>query len=476
MSLPSLFNDTNLLKTMRRLSMSKTILIVDDEPSIRTSLEGVLEDEGYRVISASDGYGALKIVEEEMPDLVILDIWMPGLDGIETLKRMRELHRSLEVIMISGHGTIETAVTATKLGAFDFIEKPLSLEKTLVTIQNAFNYRQLRDENLILRQKAKGKYNLTGESPAIRELRETIERVAPTQATVLIGGENGTGKELVARAIHHLSPRNARPLVEVNCAAIPEDLIESELFGHERGAFTGARERRRGRFDLAHNGTLFLDEIGDMSLKTQAKTLRILEEKRFERVGGTKTIQVDVRIIAATNKDLKQEIAEGWFREDLYYRLNVIPVHVPPLRDRTEDIPLLVEDFLEEFALESSIERKQISDEIIPMMQRYPWPGNVRELKNFVERLVILVPDNVIELHHLPSSFVLRSDQAAASSALDQPNFKAARVQFEKEYLQKKLEEHRWNVSQTAEAIGIERSHLHRKIKAYGVEQNKRRG
>ena len=456
--------------------MTKTIMIVDDEPSIRTSLEGVLEDEGYKVISASDGNGALKLVEEEMPDLVILDIWMPGIDGIETLKRMRELHRSLQVIMLSGHGTIETAVTATKLGAFDFIEKPLSLEKTLVTIQNAFNYRQLRDENLILRQKAKGKYNLTGESPAIRELRETIERVAPTQATVLIVGENGTGKELVARAIHHLSPRNTRPLVEVNCAAIPEELIESELFGHEKGAFTGASERRRGRFDLANNGTLFLDEIGDMSLKTQAKTLRILEEKRFERVGGTKTIQVDVRIIAATNKDLKQEIAEGWFREDLYYRLNVIPVHVPPLRDRTEDIPLLVEDFLEEFALESSIDRKRVDDEVIPAMQRYPWPGNVRELKNFIERLVILVPDEVIELRHLPSSFDQPSGREAASNALDQTDFKKARIMFEKEFLRRKLEEHRWNVSQTAETIGIERSHLHRKIKTYGVGQKKRKG
>ena len=453
--------------------MSKTIMIVDDEPSIRTSLKGVLQDEGYRVISAGDGYAAIKLVEEEMPDLIILDIWMPGIDGIETLKRMREVNRSLQVIMISGHGTIETAVNATKLGAFDFIEKPLSLEKTLVTIQNAFNYRQLRDENLILRQKTKGKFNLTGESPAICELRDTIGRVAPTQATVLIIGENGTGKELVARAIHHLSPRNTRPLLEVNCAAIPDELIESELFGHERGAFTGASERRRGRFDLANNGTLFLDEIGDMSLKTQAKTLRILEEQRFERVGGTKTIQVDVRIIAATNKDLKQEIAEGWFREDLYYRLNVIPVHVPPLRDRTEDIPLLVEDFLEEFALESSIERKMVADEVIVAMQGYAWPGNVRELKNFIERLVILVPDDVVQLHHLPSTFIQPADKAAASQALDQPNFRMAKIQFEKEYLRKKLGEHGWNVSRTAEAIGIERSHLHRKIKAYGVAQAK---
>ncbi|MGD8923774.1 MAG: sigma-54 dependent transcriptional regulator, partial [Syntrophobacterales bacterium] len=297
--------------------MTKTIMIVDDEPSIRTSLEGVLEDEGYKAIAASSGEEALKIMEEEVPDLVFLDIWMPGIDGIETLKRMRDLYPGLQVIMISGHGTIETAVSATKLGAFDFIEKPLSLEKTLLTVKNAFNYRRLKDENIILRQQAKGQYKLTGEGPAIRQLQETIERVAPTQATVLITGENGTGKELVARAIHHLSPRNTRPLVEVNCAAIPEDLIESELFGHERGAFTGANERRRGRFDMANNGTLFLDEIGDMSLKTQAKILRILEEQRFERVGGTKTFQVDVRIIAATNKDLKQEIEEGWFREDL---------------------------------------------------------------------------------------------------------------------------------------------------------------
>ena len=338
--------------------MTKTIMIVDDEPSIRTSLEGVLEDEGYKVLCASDGKEALKTMEEEMPDLILLDIWMPGIDGIETLKRMRSLHPALQVIMISGHGSIETAVTATKLGAYDFIEKPLSLERTLVTIQNAINFRQLSDDNIILRQKARIPNKITGNTTIVRQLQETIERVAPTHATVLITGENGTGKELVARAIHHLSPRNTRPLVEVNCAAIPEDLIESELFGHEKGAFTGANERRRGRFDLANHGTLFLDEIGDMSLKTQAKILRILEEQRFERVGGSKIIQVDVRIIAATNKELKREIDEGWFREDLYYRLNVIPVQVPPLRDRVEDIPLLVEDFLEEFAQEGSLTKK----------------------------------------------------------------------------------------------------------------------
>jgi two-component system nitrogen regulation response regulator NtrX len=389
---------------------------------------------------------------------------------------MRDLYPGLQVIMISGHGTIETAVSATKLGAFDFIEKPLSLEKTLLTVKNAFNYRRLKDENIILRQQAKGQYKLTGEGPAIRQLQETIERVAPTQATVLITGENGTGKELVARAIHHLSPRNTRPLVEVNCAAIPEDLIESELFGHERGAFTGANERRRGRFDMANNGTLFLDEIGDMSLKTQAKILRILEEQRFERVGGTKTFQVDVRIIAATNKDLKQEIEEGWFREDLYYRLNVIPLNVPPLRERTEDIPSLVEDFLEEFARESSIAKKSVADDVISVLQRQPWPGNVRELKNFIERLVILVPDEVIELQHLPASVLESYDPVTAISVLDQANFKEAKIQFEKEYLRKKLAEYNWNISKTAGAIGIERSHLHRKLKAYGIEQKKETG
>jgi two-component system nitrogen regulation response regulator NtrX len=456
--------------------MTKTIMIIDDEPSIRTSLEGVLEDEGYKAITASSGEEALKIMEEEVPDLVFLDIWMPGIDGIETLKRMRDLYPGLQVIMISGHGTIETAVSATKLGAFDFIEKPLSLEKTLLTVKNAFNYRRLKDENIILRQQAKGQIKLTGKGPAIRQLQETIERVAPTQATVLITGENGTGKELVARAIHHLSPRNTRPLVEVNCAAIPEDLIESELFGHERGAFTGANERRRGRFDMANNGTLFLDEIGDMSLKTQAKILRILEEQRFERVGGTKTFQVDVRIIAATNKDLKQEIEEGWFREDLYYRLNVIPLHVPPLRERTEDIPSLVEDFLEEFARESSIAKKSVADDVISVLQRQPWPGNVRELKNFIERLVILVPDEVIELQHLPASVLESYDPVTAISVLDQANFKEAKIQFEKEYLRKKLAEYNWNISKTAGAIGIERSHLHRKLKAYGIEQKKETG
>jgi two-component system nitrogen regulation response regulator NtrX len=449
--------------------MSQTIMIVDDEASILKSLGGALEDEGYRIFTANDGLRALKKIEEEPPDVVLLDIWMPGMDGLETLKRLRAQYAGLPVIMISGHGSIETAVTATKLGAFDFIEKPLSLEKTLVTIQNALSFRQLNDDNLILRQKAERHYRLTGTSPAIERLRETIERVAPTQATVLIVGENGTGKELVARAIHQLSPRSNRPLVEVNCAAIPEELIESELFGHEKGAFTGANERRRGRFDLASNGTLFLDEIGDMSFKTQAKILRILQEQRFERVGGTVTMQVDVRIIAATNKDLAQEIKEGRFREDLYYRLNVIPVQVPPLRERREDIPLLIAEFLRETALDSGLKQKRITDRAIEIMVRQPWQGNVRELRNLIERLVILVPADVIDIHHLAECFPLATP-VTPESALDQPTFRQARTEFERQYLQKKLAEHNWNISQTAEAIGIERSHLHRKIKAYGVE------
>jgi two-component system nitrogen regulation response regulator NtrX len=449
--------------------MSKTIMIVDDEQSILKSLGGALEDEGYRTLTANDGLRALKKIEEEPPDLVLLDIWMPGMDGIETLKRLRAQHAGLPVIMISGHGSIETAVTATKLGAFDFIEKPLSLEKTLVTIHNALSFRQLNDDNLILRQKAERHYRLTGTSPAIQRLRETIERVAPTQATVLIVGENGTGKELVARAIHQLSPRSNRPLVEVNCAAIPEELIESELFGHEKGAFTGANERRRGRFDLAGNGTLFLDEIGDMSLKTQAKILRILQEQRFERVGGTVTVQVDVRIIAATNKELAQEIREGRFREDLYYRLNVIPVQVPPLRERSEDIPLLIAEFLREIAVDSGLKEKRITEQAMEIMVRQPWPGNVRELRNLVERLVILVPEDVIQVHHLTECFPLATPDAI-ESALEQPSFRQARTAFEQQYLRKKLAEHNWNISQTAEAIGLERSHLHRKIKSYGVE------
>ena len=463
--------------------MSRLILVADDEASIRQSLSGVLGDEGFEVSLAKDGAETLAKVAEESPDLLLLDIWMPGdLDGLEVLRRLREeMGSRLPVIMISGHGNIETAVKAIKLGAYDFIEKPLSLEKVVVAVNNALNLQRLAEENVLLRQKYMAQpRTLTGESELIRKLRAQIEIVAPTNAWVLITGENGTGKELVARSIHALSQRGARPLIEVNCAAIPEELIESELFGHEKGAFTGATERRRGKFDLANEGTLFLDEIGDMSLKTQSKILRILQEQRFERVGGSRTIHVNVRVIAATNKDLEREIAAGRFREDLYWRLNVVPLHVPPLRERTDDIALLAEDFLAEFAAESrGGGRKRLSADAIEVLQRHDWPGNVRELKNLIERLVILTPHEVIGVDDLPQGMV---EQAAldvpvglggGGAGADGGSLREARAAFEREFILRKLAEHGGNVSQTAEAIGLERSHLHKKMKALGIEPGK---
>lgn len=456
----------------------KHVLIVDDEESIRSSLDGILQDEGYRTSVAASGEDALNLLREESPDLILLDIWMPGLDGLETLRRARDLTPDQLVIMMSGHGTIETAVKATKLGAFDFIEKPLSLEKLLLSIQNAFKIGQLVEENRSLKAKIAKDYDMVGQSPEISLLKEQIAIAAPTSGWVLITGENGTGKELVARAIHNQSRRREKPFVEVNCAAIPEELIESELFGHERGAFTGATTQRKGKFDLAHEGTLFLDEIGDMSLKTQAKVLRILQERKFERVGGSKTIEVDVRVIAATNKDLEEEIRLGHFREDLYYRLNVLPFHVPPLRERREDIPRLVLHFLEYFCSKEGRETKAIAPAALTTLQAYSWPGNVRELKNIVERLVIMTPDSSIQETHLPPS--MRSKRAAPTESrglgltgVDASNFKEAKEEFEKEFILAKLEENDWNISRTAEAIDIERSNLHRKIKSFGIELRK---
>ncbi len=451
--------------------MEATILVVDDEERITRSLAGILSDEGYRVQVASSGVEALKKVDDDLPDLVLLDIWMPGLDGMEVLQKLKEKYPNLQVIIISGHGNIETAVKATKLGAFDFIEKPLSIDKITVSVKNALNFSRLEQDNIIWRETALRRYELTGNSSTIQQLREQIKLVAPTNSTVLITGENGTGKELVARAIHYQSARQNRPLIEVNCAAIPEELIESELFGHEKGAFTGAVGRKPGRFDLANGGTLFLDEIGDMSLKTQAKVLRILEEQRFERVGGSKTISVDVRIIAATNKNLKKEIEKGRFREDLFYRLNVIPIRVPALRERLEDIPLLVEDFLEDLARESGLGRKKITEDAISILQQYHWPGNVRELRNLIERLVILTPGEVINKHQLLRLFdaEIADSNKSLSNIYEIENLKEARAYFEKEFIRRKLEKNRWNISLTAQKIGIERTHLHRKMKAYGL-------
>jgi two-component system nitrogen regulation response regulator NtrX len=450
--------------------MAETILIIDDEPNIIQSLQGILIDEGFSVITADGGLKALDIIKETIPDLIILDIWMPDIDGIETLTRIRELYPTVPVIMISGHGTIETAVKATKLGAYDFIEKPLSLDKVLLAANNALNYNRLETELDLFREKERQKHQITGHSRVINELREQIELVAPTDAWVLIVGENGTGKELVAHTIHRLSKRNTKPLIEVNCAAIPDDLIESELFGHEKGAFTGATTMKRGKFDQANDGMLFLDEIGDMSLKAQSKVLRILQEQRFERVGGNRTIRVNVRVIAATNKNLEDEIKKGLFREDLYFRLNVIPIKVSPLRDRTDDIPELVDEFLDEFSREIKKERKYLSPGALELFKKYSWPGNVREIKNLMERLAIMCPEKVIETKDIPFPYNTRKIEDSKFEDFSSfETLKEAREIIEKTFIAGKLEQYGGNISKTAEAIGVERSNLHKKIKAYGL-------
>jgi two-component system nitrogen regulation response regulator NtrX len=448
--------------------MYPTILIVDDEPSIVQSLSGLLMDEGFEVTAAENGYDALQHVESDSPDLVLLDIWMPGIDGLETLKEIKKHHPHIHVIMITGHGTIETAVQATKLGAFDFIEKPLSFEKVSVAINNALNFRRLEEQNRYLRKKTIEKHSITGRSESVKALKLHLAKVAPTDTWVLIKGENGTGKELVARTIHNLSQRATNPLVDVNCAAIPEELIESELFGHEKGAIASANSKKIGKFELADSGTIFLDEIGDMSLKTQAKILRVLQEKQFQRVGGSRILEVDVRVIAATNKDLEAEIENGTFREDLFYRLNVVPIDVPPLRERSEDLPMLVDSFLEEAAHKNRIPKKHLSPQALELMANHNWPGNVRELKNLVERLVIMVPDDEIGPEHLPKPYNPKtgiSDFYYAEPLFEIENLKVAKQVFEKQFIQYKLNQNEHNVTRTAKAIGVERSYLHRKIK-----------
>jgi len=447
----------------------KSILIIDDEKNILESLDGILTDEGFDVSTAASAEEGLEKVEAALPDLILLDIWLPGKDGIAALKEISAAHPDIPIIMISGHGTIETAVKATKLGAYDFLEKPLSLEKVVLTVEHALEQRRLREENRALAGKVQGKYELIGSTEPIERLRKDIRRVAPTNSWVLITGENGTGKELVARNIYLFSNRATKPFVAVNCAAIPEELIESELFGHEKGAFTGATAAKKGKFDMADTGTLFLDEIGDMSLKTQAKILRILEEQSFERVGGTKKIKVDVRVVAATNKDLKQEIQKGTFREDLYHRLNVIPFHVPTLRDRAADVRLFVEHFIKVFSEEIKTARPVVSKEAVAVLEGYAWPGNVRELRNLMERLVIMSPSNSIGVEDLPD-YVCGGQGEGGSAFLSGDSLKEARNGFERAFIIKKLKECDGNIAKTAETIGIERSHLYRKIKFYGID------
>ncbi len=450
-----------------------TILVIDDERSILQSLEGILSDEGYQVFLANNGREGLDICEKEVPDVVLLDIAMPGMDGMEVLKRIKEVLPFVPVIIMTGHGSIDMAVKAIKLGSYDFLEKPLEMDKLLLTIKNAIEFGKLQRENLLLKQKIERQNNLIGQSPAIQTLRKQIAQVAPTDAWILIYGENGSGKEVVAHEIHRLSQRRNKPFVEVNCAAIPEELIESELFGHEKGAFTGATSAKRGKFDMANEGTLFLDEIGDMSLKTQAKILRILEEQRFERVGGNKTIQVDVRVIAATNKNLEEEIKKGTFREDLYFRLNVIPFTIPPLRERNGDIVLLAEYFLREFTERRGKPLKTLDEETKVALREYPWPGNVRELRNLMERLSIMVPSDIITPDDLPAEMVKKIERhpfpIVQDTIFDADSIKEAVSQFERNYIIQKLKENEGNISRTAEKIGIARRNLTHKIKAYNI-------
>ena len=442
------------------------ILIVDDEAGILDSLKGVLEDEGYKPACAQSGEAGLELIEKRPFDVVLLDIWLPGIDGLETLQKIKEMDDGPEVVMISGHGTIETAVRATKLGAFDFLEKPLSLEKTLIVVKNALETKRLRSENRDLKRTLPATV-IVGDSVPMKALRQQIGLMAPTNGRVLVYGESGTGKELVARAIHAESLRKDAAFIEVNCAAIPEDLIERELFGHCKGAFAGAVTEKVGKFQKADAGTLFLDEVGDMSLKTQSKVLRTLDEQRFTPVGGDEELTADARVIAATNHDLEDEISRGNFREDLFYRLNVVPFFVPPLRERKEDIPLLARHFLKEFSAQYSRYPKEISEDALDVLSRYSWPGNIRELRNVIERIVIMNPTVTrLDRKHLPP-LVYRDGSRRSGGEFT--SLQQARQAYERDYILKKLDENHGNISRTAEVLGLERSHLYRKMKALQI-------
>ena len=458
--------------------MSKDILkalVIDDEKGIRSSLLGILEDEGWLGLEADCGQKGIEVFRQHRPHLVLLDVWMPGIDGIQTLQKLKVFDVKTPIVIMSGHGSIDTAVRTTRLGAFEYLEKPLSLDKILPLLEHAKSLARSEQSSKTASTTDFDPGEMIGSSPQIAQIKKQIKMVSPRNAWVLITGENGTGKEVVARNIHWQSTRAAKPFVAVNCAAIPEELIESELFGHNKGAFTNAVSSKQGRFEMAHKGTLFLDEIGDMSLKTQAKILRILQEQRFERVGGVEPIEVDVRVVAATNKNLKVEIAAGRFREDLFYRLNVIPFELPPLRERLGDLADLCEHFLAKISTEMEETAKTLSESALGVMTRYPWPGNIRELKNFLERLCIMIHDQNVDgpmvLGLLPADEIQDLPDGSAATA---QTLKQAKTDFERTFILGKLEEFEWNITKTAEAIGVERSNLHKKLKGFGIDPKQR--
>ena len=459
---------------MTRTGSNARILVIDDDAAIRDSLRMTLEYQGYTVMLASGGEEGAALVEREAPDLVFLDIKMPGMDGLEVLQRLRPLTDVTPIVVLSGNADIQTAVEATKLGAFDIVEKPLSTDRLLVLVRNAIDSRRLRSENRTFRKDQERRHQIVGDSPGLAGVRAAIEKAAPTNATVLIWGESGVGKELVARAVHRESLRRDGPFVQVNCAAIPDDLIESELFGHEKGSFTGATDKQIGKFEQADKGTIFLDEVGDMSLKTQAKVLRVLQEQELERLGSNRLLKVDVRVIAATNKDLEEEITKGTFREDLFYRLNVVPIWVPPLRERREDVPTLVRHFADAFSRDNNFRRKTVTAAAMDRLRQHAWRGNIRELRNTIERLMIMSNGDTIDVGDLKLNEPVRVD--AAGPAPDNgwmaaPTLHAFKASSERAYLVAKLRENAWNISKTAEVIDTPRSNLYKKLEQYSISQ-----